>query len=345
MDARVFVAAAGIALMAGAASAQTYGQAGGYDAAPGPCGPSSCGAPGPLGFGPGQVANESYPANAVPGQCFTKMLEPEVTEPVTEHVLVSPEKTELRVIPGSTTWEEKSVLVKEQSVELVTVPATFRTETETMVVTPAHTRTETIPATYDTVIEQVKVKEGYITWRPGAAVAGYAPGAANTYSAAPTSRPPGVSGQGVIEHNPAYGGMTTRQLPTGEVLCLVEVPPEYKTITKQVLRTPARAEEIPVPAETRVVTRQVIDVPAHVEKRVAPPVYETVHVQVHGPDITQPYTVPPVYRDYVKVRLVAPSRFVWKQIDCQTEVAHGAYGAPPMYQPQAYPPTYGQQPY
>jgi hypothetical protein len=276
------------------------------------------------------VTNEDYPPNAAPGQCFTKVLVPEVTEAVTEHVLISPEKTEIKVIPGVPHVEEKSVLVKEESVELITIPATYRSVTETVVVKAGYTRTETIPATYETVSEQVKVKDGYTAWRPGATVAGYAPGAANSYGAAPTSRPSGTYGNGVIEHNPAYGGLTTKVLPTGEVLCLVEVPPEYKTITKQVLKTPARTVDIQVPPETRVITRQVVDVAAHTERRVIPAVYETVKITVRSQDTTQPYTIPAVYNDYTKIKVVTPSRFEWKQVDCRTDVVHASnYGAPP----------------
>jgi len=132
--------------------------------------------------------------------------------------------------------------------------------------------------------------------------------------------------------------MTTKQLPTGEVLCLVEVPPEYKTITKQVLRTPARTFDAPVPAETRVITRQVVDQPSHVERRVIPAVYETVQVTVRAPDITQPVVFPAVYRDYVRSRVGSPSHFEWKQIDCRTGVVHtSAYGASyPQPQAQSY---------
>ena len=84
--------------LAGAVQAQGYGQAyapaGTYGG--GACGPVGCGAPGPSGFGPGQPTAESYPPNAAPGQCFTKVLVPETTEAVSEHVLVAPEKMSTR---------------------------------------------------------------------------------------------------------------------------------------------------------------------------------------------------------------------------------------------------------
>ncbi len=355
---------AGLVLV-GAAQAQTYGApppayarptayTQGYSQAYSPayaepaCGPVGCGGPGPVGYGPGQPTLESYPPNAQPGQCFTKILIPESTETVSERVLVSPEKTELRVTPGVSSVEEKRVLVKDASVALITIPATFRTETETVVVKPGFTRSEVVPAVYDTITEQVKVREGYTEWRPGAAVAGYAPGAANSYGSSHISRP---TGAGVIEHNPAYGGLTTRELPTGEVLCLVQVPPEYKTITKQVLRTPARSVEVPVPPETRVITRQVVETPARVEQRTVPAVYDTVKVTVRGQDTTQAYTVPPVYRDVERTRIVAPSRFEWRQVECRVAAPPPPVYAPPLYaqpgpccatQPVYTPPAYAQ---
>ena len=298
--------------------------------APGQCGPRGCGAPGPVGFGPGQATNEDYPPNAAPGQCFTKILVPEVTETYTETVVVSPEKTDIRVIPGGVTTEQKSVLQKEESVEYLSIAATYRTVSETVVVKPGYTRTETIPATYETVTEKVKVKDGFTAWRPGSTVAGYAPGSANTYGSGQTSRPEGFYGP-------------TRVLPTGEVLCLVEVPPEFRTITRQVLRTPARTVEIPVPPETSVITRQVIDQPAHVEKKIIPAVYGTITIKVRAPDQTEPVVTPAVTNTYTKVKVVSPSRFEWKQVDCRTDVTHSSSYTAPMMPP---PPMryYSEQP-
>lgn len=350
---RISVLLGGGAALALAFAASAAAAGGTYGA--GQCGPNGCGTPGPVGFGPGQVTNEDYPPNAAPGQCFTKVLVPEVTETLSEKVLVSPEKTDIEIIPGGCRMEDKSVLVKEASEQLLTIPASYKTVTETIEV-PGYTKLETVPAVYETVTEQVKVKEGYTAWRPGATVAGYAPGSANTYGSGAMSRPQVAYGAGVIEHNPAYGGMTTKVLPTGEVLCLVEVPPEYKTITRQVLKTPARVVEVHVPAEVKTVPKQVVDIPAHVEKRIVPAVYETVKVKVCAPDSSRPHTTPAIYSDYTKTRVVTPSRFEWKQVDCRTDVVHAdyapqppmrSYGEAPPPPPHHYAPpvkTYGEAP-
>jgi hypothetical protein len=340
---------ASVAALLGCATivhAQIYGAPTGYaaQASPNGCGSWGCGTPGPVGYGAGQEAQEAFPPNAAPGQCFTKVLVPERTETYTEQVEVSPAKAGITVVPGLVHHEQRSVLVKEAAEALTTIPATYRTVTETVVVNQAHTRTEVIPAVYDSVSEQVKVREGYTAWLPGSAVAGYAPGAANSYKPGQISKSDGLEGKGLVQHNPAYGGLPTKQLPTGEVLCLVEVPPEYKTITKQVLRTPARTVEVLVPAETRVITRQVVDQPARVERRAVPAVYDSVDIEAREPDARQAYRTPPTYDSYTRTRIVSPSRFEWKQVDCQTEVIHQA--SPPMA-PTYYPaplPQYGVPP-
>jgi hypothetical protein len=284
----------------------------------------------PANWGPGMATQEDYPPNAQPGQCFAKVLVPEVTESFTEQVLVSPEKVVTHVVPGQCGYEDKTVVVREPSSEFITIPATFRTVSETVVVKAGGVHAETVPPVYSTVTEQVLVRDGYTVWRPGSTVAGYSGG---SYGAPP---PSAYAGTGAMP-NPAYGNFPTRVLPTGEVLCLVQVPPEYRTITKQVLVTPGRTVEVPYPPETAVVTRQVVDVPAHVEKRELPGETKIIKIKVCTPDQTQSETIAPEYKTVTKVRTVSPSKFEWKPVDCQKEVAHG-YAPPPP------PPAYGPAP-
>ena len=82
--------------------------------------------------------------------------------------------------------------------------------------------------------EQVLVRSGYRAWRPGTSASGY----------------------GTASYGAAYDGSATRVLPTGEVLCLIEVPPEYRAVTRQVLRTPEHVVQIAYPAEMGLVSRQ-----------------------------------------------------------------------------------------
>jgi hypothetical protein len=287
----------------------------------------------PVGYGPGAPTSEDYPPNAQPGQCFAKVLVPEVTETFTEQLLVSPEKVITHVIPGDCGFEDKTVVVREPSSEFITVPATYRTVTDTVVVKQGGSHTETIPPVYETVTEQVMVREGYTVWRPGSTVAGYAGGVA--YGGGRTQYmppPPSVYAGTGATPNPAYGGFPTKVLATGEVLCLVAVPPEYKTITKQVLKVPGRVVDVPYPPETALVSRQVVDVPAHVEKREIPGETKILKIKVCRPDQTASETIPPEYKTVTKIRTITPSRFEWKTVDCKADVmhdVHDSYVAPP----------------
>jgi hypothetical protein len=257
---------------------------------------------------------EDYPPNALPGQCFAKVIVPEVTQSYSEQVLVAPEHTVTQVIPGACGSQDKTIVVRAPSTELITIPATYRTITETVVVRPGGVRTEVIPPVYDTVSEQVMVRQGYTEWRPSAGVRGYfgsydAGSYAGGYPPAPCC--------GYPEQNPAYGGPPTRVLPTGEVLCLVQVPPEYSIVTRQVVRVPARTLEIPYPAETTTVTRQVVDAPAHVVRRDIPGETRVVQIKTCAPDQTQTSVIPPQYRTVTKLRTIAPARSEWRQTTCQ----------------------------
>jgi hypothetical protein len=297
---------------------------------------------GPVGYGPGSPTSEDYPPNAQPGQCFAKVLVPEVTESFTEQVLVSPEKIITHVAPGDCGFEDKTVVVREPSSEFITVPATYRTVTDTVVVKQGGSHTETIPPVYETVTEQIMVRDGYTVWRPGSTVAGYSGGASyggghTDYIAPP---PSAYAGTGAAP-NPAYGGFPTKVLATGEVLCLVAVPPEYKTVTKQVLKVPGRTVDVPYPPETALVSRQVVDVPAHVEKREIPGETKILKIKVCRPDQTTAETIPAEYKTVTKIRTITPSRFEWKTVDCKADVVHEVHNAyvPPATGYLPPPPT------
>ena len=309
---------------------------------------SYAGGSGPVGWGPGTPTAEDYPPNAQPGQCFAKVLVPEQTESFTEQVLISPEKTVTRVIPGQCGLEDKTVVVREPSSEFITIPATYKTLTETVVVKPGGSHTETVPPVYETVTEQIMVRDGYTVWRPGSTVAGYNANANSYGSTGYTAPPPSAYAGSGAAPNPAYGNLPTKVLATGEVLCLVQVPPEYKTITKQVLKVPGRIIEVPYPPETTIVSRQVVDVPAHVEKRDIPGETKIIKVKVCSPDQTTTASIPPEYKTVTKIKTISPSKFEWKTVDCKTDVVHAGYTPPTTGYVAPLPPpvirTYDQHP-
>jgi hypothetical protein len=110
----------------------------------------------------------------------------------------------------------------------------------------------------------------------------------------------------------------TRALPTGEVLCLIEVPAEYALVTRQVLREPARQVRVEIPAETRLVTRQVVDQPEHMERHDIPAEYRTVQRRVLvTPERVETYTAPATYRTITKTRVSGPPRSEWREVGCR----------------------------
>ena len=130
-----------------------------------------------------------YPPNARPGQCFARVLTPEVYETITDRVLDVPEKTELHTVPAEWGVDYKTVMVKEGYSEFFVKPATYKTVTETVLVKPGYTRLEVVPAVYEQVSERVLVREAYTVWKPGKGIAG-TPG--YTGAGMPHAMPPGA---------------------------------------------------------------------------------------------------------------------------------------------------------
>lgn len=260
-----------------------------------------------LGVGGALAGNgDDCPPNPEPGRCYEKVLVPEQYESFAEQVLVTPGRTGTRVVPAVYGEEVRQELVRAERTETITVPATWRTVTETVVVRPAGWRTETIPALYETVTERVLVRAAHMEWRRAVLV---------------SQRPA----------DPRY----TQVLPTGEVLCYVEVPAEYGLTTRQVLRTPARTVRVETPAETRTVTREVIDRPAHTERRLVPAEYRSVRIRVLvTPERTESYDILPVYRTVMNRRLVRQASYAWREIQC-------AYGSAATGYSSMAPSSYG----
>lgn len=255
-----------------------------------------------------------YPPNARPGQCFARVVTPEIYSTYSEKVIDQAERTETRVLPGEYGWDEKTVCTKEPSVEYFTVPATYRTITETIILKPASVRTETVPAIYGTTTRQVVVSEAHSVWKPGKGIASHAvSGSGGAYAQLPS-----YSG---VQYNGSSWNGPTQVLPTGEVLCLVEVPAQYETITEQVVKQAARTVEIPVPAETQIVTRQVVDQPARVDKREIPGIYQKVRVRtIIRAEKVETYSVPATFRTIERKKLTAGGKLEWREVICDDKL-------------------------
>ena len=244
----------------------------------------------------GQAAD--MPPSADPGECFARVLIPEVTEVVAEQVVDRPESTEISVIPAQYETVTERVLVKEESVQYRTVPATFTTVTEQVLVEPEQTNTRVVPAQFETYTEQVLVRPAYTTWKPGSGLFGR--GAAGTGS------------------SPAGNA----QVATGELLCRVEVPAQYDTVTRTRLVEPERTESNVIPARYETVTREVVETPAQVVEEVIPAVYDTVDVRrLVEPAREEVVTIPATYKTIEKRVVTVGGGLEWREVLCDTNAA------------------------
>lgn len=307
-----------------------------------------------------------YPPAQADGQCFARVLVPISTEPVTESILVQAESTqtviipptyetvtenvlleaervELRVIPATYRTVYDTVVMEPERVERRIIPATYRTVTETVVLEPARverqvrpagrrTVTETVvlqaerieqvvvPAVYETYTEQVLVRDAYTTWQPSAPLyqrarsTGAAGGASNPEEFARLN----------------YSRSQLRELPTGEILCRVEVPAEYETVTRSRLVQAERVEQRVIPAVTELVERSVLetttgsgtrdDAYSRVVEQTIPAVTETVTRQVIDvPEQVVEEVIPAVTRQVARQVIDEPEQVVENVIPARYE--------------------------
>jgi hypothetical protein len=238
------------------------------------------------------------PSDAQVGQCFARVLIPEVIETASEEVVIEPARTEVRVIPARYEMVDEQVIIKEATTEYKVIPATYRTVTETVEVEPARTEQVVVPASMETYSERVMVRPGYTTWKQGAGIFG------RTGVGASAATVPGAAG--IDQH-------------TGDLLCRVDVAPEYANVTRQRIAQPESTAARVIPARTATVTRQVIGTPPRVEERVIPAQYQTVKVRkLVEPAREVSNTIPAVTRTEQRRKIVRPASVEWREVLCET---------------------------
>lgn len=232
----------------------------------------------------------NYPPDAQPGSCYARVLIPETYEIQTEQVLDEPEHTEIRIIPAEYETVTERILVKEQSVTYSVVPPVYETETEQLLEMPERTETVVTPAEYETLTEKVLVRPAYVTWKPGSGLFGR---------------------QASSEDNIT--------LPTGEILCRVEVPAQYDTVIRKRLKTPERIETKVIPARYRTIERQVLQAPARVVEETIPAEYADVQVQrLVTPERQETVVVPATYKTIEKRTVTGGGTVEWREVLCDS---------------------------
>lgn len=239
-----------------------------------------------------------YPPDAKAGQCFSRVLIPEVTQTSSEQVVDQPASSEIRLVAATYGFVDKKILIKEASEKWTVIPATYTTQTERVLVQPEVTETKVIPAKYEDVTEQILVRPAYTTWKPGAGLIG----AGGSY----TTGGPGTITQTMVQ-------------PTGEILCKVEVPPKYKTVTRKRLVHAETTTSNVIPAKYETITKRVVATPPRVEKVVIPAEYQTVKVKTElTPARQETVTIPATYKTVEKVKVVSGGNLEWREVICDT---------------------------
>ncbi len=226
------------------------------------------------------MTGADIPANARPGQCFTKIIIPAKYQTTKERIVVSPESSRVSTIPAKYGYEERRILVQEASERHVTIPATYKWVQERVQVVDQSESLMKIPAQYKTVPKKIMVSAATTEWKKG-----------------------DNSGGGV----------------NNEALCLVQKPAVYKTVYEKVEVSPARTESKVIPAQFQTVKKRIIDRPAQVKTVPVPAQYKTVKVRkMIEPPRTIENPIAAKY-DFVSKRvMVQDSKTVWAEILCKT---------------------------
>jgi hypothetical protein len=200
-----------------------------------------------------------------------------------------PEQRLVKVVQGACHVESRTEWIRQPSSVPVSVPALTHTVVDHVMVRPPGWRIETIPPVVDLITEDVVVRPARREWRPAG---------------------PLTFAQG--EGGPWAHGAT----PTGEVLCLVDIPAEVRRITREVVRSQAQTISIPTPAVYEEVQRVVVDAPAHEERRDYPGESRQTSARICDPPRTVEEIVAPVFADIPTTEIVSPAKTVWRETAC-----------------------------
>lgn len=169
------------------------------------------------------------PPNAVPGECYARVITPAVYRDVVEQVVTREAREDIRMIP-----------------------AEYQQVSEEVLVTPATQRTVDVPAVYDMVDRQVEVEPARAEWRKGDC---------DVHSVVDNA-----TGECwcLVQIPAVMKTVTERVVRTPATTQTIEVPAVYQTVSKRIVSSPAREERIPVPAVVENVTHRELVTPEKV---------------------------------------------------------------------------------
>lgn len=251
----------------------------------------------PFGLSAQALSTAEYPPSANVGQCFARVLTPDVVQTTTEQVQDSPARTTQAIIPASYETQNIRVQVKEATTGYRTIAAVYETVAEQVLVEPAREVLVSIPAKYETWTETVEIEPARLVWKTGS----------------------GLYGR---ETTLNLRGISQNEMATGEVLCRVMQPAKTRTVRRTRMVEPARTETQTIPAKYRTVTRQVVQTPPRVEEFTIEAMYADVPVQVMvQPERIIQNVIPATYRTVERQVVTKRGGMEWAEVLCETNAS------------------------
>lgn len=271
----------------------------------------------------GPADASAAPPDAVPGQCYARVLIPAKYKVNAERFKIKDETQRVRVLPTQYKKVVERVLVKDAGEKLLIVdsdgfpyagknrPRVKRNADGSLEILPGafdktfdrhevkqETWTYNVkPAKFETVTERVMIRPARSVWKYNEGRL-YSPEVVRDYSGKPV----------------------TRVTAGGKVLCLVNEPAQYKTITRRVVANPPVVKKLPVEAKHKRVQRLT---PKRLEVRRlrTPPEYKTLThmvVEKHASVAYDP--IPAEFKTIERRYLLTDSKVVWRRVLCETNI-------------------------
>lgn len=202
-----------------------------------------------------------------------------------ERHLVSPESKTAVNIPARYEWTNKTVVVKPAFVKHIKVAPVYKTVWDNVVVVPQRSKQECKAAQWAWREKKVLVKKAHKVWK-------------KQYKD-PTK---------VQSHSGK---------PTGEVMCVVDVPAVWNTVKEKYLQSPRKCWNRVIPPVYSKRERKVVEKPAYTRTVPVPAVTKVVEYKKLVEAARTKYLVkPPVYKWVEKKYVTAPESYRWQKVNC-----------------------------
>jgi hypothetical protein len=278
---------------------------------------------------PSQYANEGFPTNVQPGECYSRCLAPAVYEDVEEEIEIAPAMNRTEITPAEYEWVNEQVVAKEASERIETLPAKFEWTEEDVVTKEASETIRVIPAKYEWRDEQVVIKEATEELK---AIAARYEWVDEQVLVSPEEITITITNPGyeevkeqVLVKAPSAKWIkkathcSPQDIQMGltdcDTLCYVAVPAMYKTVIKKVPTGDCGGiiggcrQEVVIPAEYTTIRKKVVVEAARTETVSVPAEYRNVRKQVMiAPARTDVVTIAPVTQKIRKKVMVAPAQ-------------------------------------